>query len=380
MFLNTVSQQKSPLRRHMYAGGGGALAALLLWLLCLGLYFWVCGYDFGEISSFGRWDSGLYLSIAADGYVLEPAENGIWNGNCGWFYLYPLMMKCLNALLGIGYDYAGRLISVIFTWALIYRVTKIIELQSLEFGKIAKMFSILFFPAGVYLVTIFPISVALYFVASNLFYIQKREFLKSGLCGFLASASYSTAFLVCGVDVIMIGAMGWLERWTAKEAVKNVCLSSGVSFLGYLSFMVILYFKTGYWNAFFLVQAKYGHGINNPLKTCFDVLRTIMSDGDGRLIGLISVAIFLYFVTLTMYFISNKLWRNPGRACWYYWGALIYIFMLVMGSGVSPMRQYCLMSLSILCVESKYLISGVLAVSLLLFQVSCYLYLSGVSV
>ena len=23
MFLNTVSQQKSPLRRHMYAGGGG---------------------------------------------------------------------------------------------------------------------------------------------------------------------------------------------------------------------------------------------------------------------------------------------------------------------------------------------------------------------
>jgi hypothetical protein len=46
-----------------------------------------------------RWDSEHYLSIAAEGYVLEPCQGNPrdWCGNAGWFPAYRWLVRVLAA-------------------------------------------------------------------------------------------------------------------------------------------------------------------------------------------------------------------------------------------------------------------------------------------
>ena len=85
---------------------------LLLWLTTMSLAARSVGWAPLLTPTWGRWDTGQYLSIARNGYIFEQcvgvANRGPddWCGNSGWFPLYPYMMR-VGSWSGLGDDTVG---------------------------------------------------------------------------------------------------------------------------------------------------------------------------------------------------------------------------------------------------------------------------------
>jgi hypothetical protein len=142
------------------------------------------GISAWSTSTWGRWDSGLYLSIARDGYVFERcvdvANRGPedWCGNPGWFPAYPWLMR-FGSWLGFGYDTFGRIVSLV-----------------------AMVGAWVVFPANVYYGAVFPISSMLIAVLLALWCLDRRRWLLAGLCGAAAATMYTSGLLVGAIALV----------------------------------------------------------------------------------------------------------------------------------------------------------------------------------
>ncbi|MCI9045975.1 MAG: hypothetical protein HFG71_01625 [Hungatella sp.] len=228
------------------------LFIVLVMILWLG--YWIFGFNPFNLHEYCRYDSGLYLSIAERGYVIEPKWSDGWNayvyeGNCGWYYLYPMLIKVLNIVTGFDNMLLGVIISFLFTFTLIYLSLKLMDDYENKYMILAALVT---FPGWAWLFSIFPMSMTVFFLTANIYYLHKDKYILCGLFGFLASASYSTAFLICLVDFIYMIYTYIIERkFDPKLFVKNSLMTSGMTVLGFISFHIILFLKTGYCNAFF---------------------------------------------------------------------------------------------------------------------------------
>src|SRR5438309_11904972 len=74
------------------------------------------GFNPLHASTWIRWDSGIYLWIAKDGYVLFPCagKTATWCGNAGWMPAYPAA-AALMTRLGLPLDGAGVMVASIFS-------------------------------------------------------------------------------------------------------------------------------------------------------------------------------------------------------------------------------------------------------------------------
>lgn len=347
------------------------------------LGYWIFGFNPFNLNEYCRWDSGLYLGIADRGYWIEYAWSDYYNtyvyeGFCGWYYLYPMLIKILNVIIGGDLRLLGVVISFVFTFMLIYISVK---MTSGYENRYLILTALIVFPGWTWLFSVFPMSMTIFFLIANIYYLHKDKYLLSGIFGFLASASYSTAFLICAIDFVYVIYTEIFEnKLKVKKLIRNALCTSGISFLGFISFHLVLFFKTGYWNAFFLTQEKYGHGIHNPIRTCVNNIKVIFVNNNDRYIGLINVVIFIYMVVLCALYIKNGYIKNKYMTSFFLWTILVYVFMLVMGGGVAPMRQYLLMSISVFMFKNNKVIWPLLIGFLLMFYVSGYLFLSSVAV
>jgi hypothetical protein len=246
-----------------------ALIIALLWWLFAQFMGWIagvyagCGGGWTEVC-WSRWDSALYLEIARQGHTLFPCPDwpGNWCGNAGWAPLYPLLMFVFGKV-GISHAVAGIIISQFFYLALLVLSAKMAGIRDYGASGILAVGMAAFAPGSIYFQAIFPSSMAVFFMSLTVYCALKEQNYLAGIAAFFAVLSYSIGFL-------LIGALGlWLlfewkysKQFKFKSALS--ILLPGITGLGL--WFLYDHLSTGHWNALFMVQSKYGHGLNSPLK------------------------------------------------------------------------------------------------------------------
>jgi hypothetical protein len=216
----------------------------------------------------GPWshhDSRLYLQIAAKGYTLTHCHKHTipphsYCGNAGWLPLYPLLIR-LFGRLGAPLAWAGKYLAEAFAlgtfvlvWLLIGPSWSARSLLALALAAV--------FPGQVYLFAIFPVSLVAFLSLAFVLLLAGRRYVLAGLAGAAAPWAYPTGFVLAGVAVLYtaIADRGrsfadWLER---------ALPSAGIAALGVTALLFAYQLWTHAWNAYFLVQAKYGNGLHDP--------------------------------------------------------------------------------------------------------------------
>lgn len=221
-----------------------------------------------------RWDSGMYLSIANEGYQFRLGEVT----NIVFFPLYPLLISALGKLVGDPVV-AGIVISHL---SLLGALVFLYRLTLLEFGDDATaqraVTYLAVFPLAYYLGAVYTESIFLLLTVAGVYFARRREWAWAGLMGLLASATRPVGVLLWGVLLLE-----WLrEHGMALGAVRvrdvagrlatavrtdwSSLLFVWVAPVGLLSFMVFSYVNFRDPVAFWTVQGMYGRVSSGPLQ------------------------------------------------------------------------------------------------------------------
>jgi len=242
------------------------LATALLWVVAVRT-----GYPPRKATTWARWDSGQYVSIAIRGYYTvectsrrlppdaPPGPNLC--GNTGWFPLYPWAMRAVSKL-GLSVVQAGVLLAAVF------HLLSLVVLWVLarEPGHPSRFLVLLFaavFPGAVYQHAVFPVSMMTFFTLGFLYLLGTGRWVWAGVSGAAAAASYISGVLLAPVALaVTFLTGGWLPGWRAalRSGVTAVIVASG--FVGVL---IVQYLAVGIWGAYFQSTRKYGVGIQNPI-------------------------------------------------------------------------------------------------------------------
>jgi hypothetical protein len=216
-------------------------------------------------SIFIKWDSFHYLEIAKNGYSLFkcaedpgiPEGFGEWCGNAGWMPLYPALIHLLSYL--VQPELAGLLISKLSFFLCLLVITHAEQIPWSERLMKGLLFS--FFPGMLYAQTVFPISLTLLLILLVFKAMAAKKYVAASIGAILLPWSYATGFLV--IPTLILGA--FCSRVQQEKRGFWVVSSAGLFSWGLLFFF--WYLSTGHWDAFFLVQEKYGYGIRLPIVT-----------------------------------------------------------------------------------------------------------------
>lgn len=317
---------------------------------------YIYGYNPFNTANFSKWDSGLYQSISESGYFIEIIEDSdALNGNAGWFPLLPFLTFILKFLFNISFENAAFIISFISCFALIVSLLSIID-EAEPGGGIKEecVFYTLTFVGSIYLTAAFPLSLCLLFMNLSILSILRKKYFFSGLFCFIACLSYSTAFLLCGILGIYLIYETIVEKDTIKNLILKLLKAPVFGFSGFWFVQAIIYIFTGNIQAFFLTQKKYGHGIHNPINTLIGFLHNLNSDNitDSQQ-SFISLIFFVIFLSLIVITIKERLYKEKIYAISFISFLVVYGFLLIMGTGVSPYRQYLMCADASLIMASK---------------------------
>lgn len=298
-----------------------------------------------------RWDSGHYLTIAARGFILHPCGDEFggpsnWCGNAGWMPGYPRLIGLLSPTrMDPDLIHTGLWLSALFT------VGMLVLLWMGFLGQRARALPVLglaaLFPGHVYQHAFFPVSMYLFFALLCLFFQERRRPVLAGLAGGVAAFTYTTGFLLAPVVLaaeVLAPSRTQEPAWPRSR--RGVTIAFGVM-LGFVAALAVFQVQTGAWNALFLTQAKYGHGINNPLGTLATVMEPLFDGWGWHWRHDSSQAQTLLVVLMVSVLVARPLsrWREVGpRERWLVpYGLAFWLFPLIMGKGVSLYRAESLL-------------------------------------
>jgi len=236
-----------------------------------------------------RWDSGYYLEISRIGHTLRhcgiddhyPTGSLEWCGNAGWAPLYSLLIYLLSLVTGWENEVSGIVISRACFLAFLYVNALILNVRSFAVSNWLTLFLCAICPGGIYFFSIFPISITILGISIIFFGIQTKKYFPAGIAAYGVAVSYSSSivFLFClGLYIALLFIVNhpWLLGKTKRPILnetkppplaKDVFLKVFVpGVLGLLSLYGYDLWVTGHWNAMYLIQGKYGHGLSNPLR------------------------------------------------------------------------------------------------------------------
>lgn len=220
---------------------------------------------------FVRWDSALYMQIAEIGHTLfhcgpeqgYPSGSMEWCGNSGWAPLYPFFMAVLSKITGLSLAISGMLISTVFYLGYLLICARLANISDYKSRNWLIMIIFAFCPGNIYFHAVFPLAQVAFFLSLFFLCLRNEKYLTAGIAGFLAVLSYSIGFFLLAI----LGIYGIYMLLYRRERFFDLGFKTGLPTLcGLLTLFTYDYFSTGYWNALFLIQTKYGHGINSPWK------------------------------------------------------------------------------------------------------------------
>ena len=377
---NSVTSLLRENKRNMeYA----ALAVCVFYLFVFFLYY-SFGYTPFLLKNFCRWDSFLYQSIAESGYEFIPVNEVIYNGNCGWFPLYPFLIFLIRTCFRLDYYISAFLLSFVCTYGLVFMQLKIASEFSADKAHAVKIVPVsLLFVGSIYLTAAFPRSLCLFLLHIAMYCVLKEKYILSGGFLFAACTAYSTAFLFCGVFGIYFLIALIQKKIPFRTFLFRILEVPVLGFLGWGLVQFILFCFTGNMQAFFLTQKKYGHGLHSPLKTLSSLIGELKSENIVlSQQSFFSMLFFALVLFTTCVVIRKHLLGKRLYVLSYFSMLIVYLFLLIMGSGVSPWRQYllCNSGAFILALEPKKRYSVLVLCGGYIFIILTKLFVEGIIV
>ena len=286
---------------------GPPLAAFLLVQIALYIAARDAGYPYFHYLSWHRFDSGFYVDSATHGYTylrcVAPLHG--WCGRAGWFPGYSILIAALSAL-GPSPRQAAITISLLFcAGGLIVLWVGLLDSKTSPRNLLALLFAA-FVPGHIYDHSVFPLSVASFFVLLAFALLRRRRYTAAGLAGAAACMSYPTAVLIAPLTAVWLLYAERGSPWARR--LRLATLTGGLMGLGLGAVLLIDKIEVGVWTAYFRVQAHYHHTIRNPFSAWADVVKPLRHG----IHGLASVpALEAAFVgALVVVLLVNSAWRR----------------------------------------------------------------------
>jgi hypothetical protein len=371
-------------RAEMRRGAKAVLATAGAWFVVHVPIALVRGLNPLHNSTWGRWDSGLYLIIARSGYRLErcvgvhgrsPSD---WCGTTGWFPGYPYAVRVMS-WTGIGFDNAARVVAL---------GAFLLTLSALWWGfvrhlpprtAVLVLAGVVVFPASIYFGATFPVSMVVLSLITADAVLQRGRWLVAGLAGTLAVVAYPSGILVAAMALVPLlspRCTTWPQRLRATAAtVVPPLVAYG---------LVLLNFQraVGRWNAWMLLQAGYGYSPSAPWSTLWRQMQRLWA-GDWTIwIGLQSLWVLVMVVALTVVVTRSWSTLDDGRRAAAVVGFVMWLAPLTLGGSLSLHRAESLLLPTVILyplLPRRFLI-GALVVALPITVGVSYAYFRGVLV
>jgi hypothetical protein len=254
--------------------------------LCATLVLWatasIAGDRFFVASTWARWDSALYMQIAASGLHLVSCPvaygRGTWCGDAGWYPGYPALLAPLYSI-GLPEAATATAVSWLFdfgTLAVLWRGF-LAELDS-PVRYVGLVFAA-FVPGGVYMRAAFPMSMVTFCMILCLLLLRHRRWWWAGVVGGIACFCYLSAIALAPVVALAVFLAG--RGQGPLRRVLSACTAGGIVCLGAVAASLLALAQTGHWNAYFMVQAHYGHGFHFPLSILWPMLKGTLTGATG---------------------------------------------------------------------------------------------------
>jgi hypothetical protein len=264
--------------------GSEVRLALGLWLATatvVAVVALLLGYSPLSSHTWSRWDSEQYVDVARDGYDLFRCapESGLtgWCGDAGWFPAYPWIIRALHEL---GLPLRGT--AVILSWVLAGATIALLWATFLRReARSAIVVAVLFAcfaPGQIYSYALSPISLLLFTMVAFFALLVRDRWAGAGVVGVVAALVHPVGLLLLPVAAVWLMAEVGIA---SRERFRRTALVTGPMLFAVLALGFVQDLETGRWNAYLLVQEKYGHELGNPLRSAWEAL----SGGGGTSAG-----------------------------------------------------------------------------------------------
>ena len=246
---------------------GAWLPPLAAWLAAAALLCGAAtaaGHSPFEASTWARFDSGHYESIARHGYDLHRCRPGEgqnphaqWCGNTAWFPAYPLLLAAAAAV-GLPLEPAG----VVISWVAAAATLLLLWRWFLR-GRFGALACAAFAPGVVYLYAVYPMSL---FALASVVYVRllEREHRWAGVAGAVAALAYPI-----GMVLVPLVALVY-----ARRRLGRIGALAGPAVVAGFALVLAQRLQTGRWTAYFDVANTYG-GLHEPAETFWRWLRVL---------------------------------------------------------------------------------------------------------
>lgn len=178
----------------------------------------------------------------------------------------------------------------------------------------------------------------MFFALLSLVLMVRGHCLWASLAAACGAFVYPTGFLLSGM--VSVGVLGTRNApWPRRLA--EAMLYGTISLGGLFAVLLIHRFLIGRWDAFLLVQAKYGHAVNNPLDTIWAIWGDFRSLR-GNQEKFVAAAQSLLTGVVVLGLFGMLLMRIRQAACVEWLAAMqvgvFWLFPLIIGPSVSLTR------------------------------------------
>jgi hypothetical protein len=229
-------------------------------------------------TTFSRWDSAWYLSIARHGYRMRlqchdwhhTARPGIHVcASVTWFPGYPLLMRAVS-VTGISLGSAGLIIAWLFWYLTLLMIWLLSEptpgRPASPWSTTTRWLCLLiaaFFPGEIYFAAIYPISMAAFGMLACCYWsarVPNRSL--ATIAGLIAGTAYlATVALIPGLVAAAVLAKD-------RRARAAMCWGAAGVAAGVVAVLAYAQATVGRWDAYFFTErVEYGVSMHNPLAT-----------------------------------------------------------------------------------------------------------------
>lgn len=307
-------------------------------------------HNYLDITTWVRWDAAHYLGIAKNGYEFfscaghfgYPLDAKEFCGNTGWFPAYSFLIRFVSAFVG-SYEYSAVLLSNLFYFFSLYLMLRISNKYDFSLHTFAFLLVAAFFFGFIYYHAVFPISMIICISLLSIHYFLKRQIWIAALFAMLVSFTYASGFLLTTTLVL-------LHLFEKKTSFKKNLLFAGltglIGGLGLIACFLIFELKFNDWQAFFKVQAKYEHHLQNPILNLADYFSVFNRDellSDGNIILSQSLLVIAtYLLALIVYLRKGKK-RTRLHSTILLYASLFLVFPWIVGGELSMYRSEALL-------------------------------------
>lgn len=289
------------------------------WLVVTAFVLLVCRHEgwppFSATATWSRWDSVRYLSIATQGYNLFPCHPptyapGTWCGNAGWFPAYPWIVGGLHKL-ALPTDGTALVVSWIACLAALVLLWRAFLVQLPRPGGVLALAYAACAPGLVYDYAIFPLSLLSLCTLGALAFLVRGRALPAGVAAGLAAITYPVGLALAPAGVVWLAAA---RRLPPRTRVRRVALYTAPILATLALFTVDQRLETGRWNAYLLVQQKYGHGLQDPFAAVYTAGQSVLHGSAFHLVDAPSLQTLLLAFVLLSVLVDRLLHRASATA------------------------------------------------------------------